>query len=341
VIRNKTVFVVGAGASFELGFPLGSDLLKDIAGLLDLKSNYSELTHGDYSIWKALAQFARVHHINIRDLQRAAWRVRDAAHLGLSIDNVIHQQNDDDRFALCSKLGIAKRILVAESKSHLRVPDNSKAILWPEVRKTWLGGFAQLLVQDKPRAKLDDIFDNVSVVCFNYDRTIRRFLPLALASQYAIGSADAEALALKLPIYHPYGSLGRLPWEGREAVEFGNVDGADLLRVASNIRTFTESELDPAALAGMSNAILGADRIVFLGFGYLAQNMRLLTDSFDEGHAKQVLGTSVGLSKPDVELVEGLLGKFFPVSRRSYRSATLSDAECAKFIQENFRTLTS
>ena len=341
MIRSQTLFVVGAGASYELGLPLGETLLAEIGDALSYSvDDYGRSGNADRRIYREFEWNAQESGRQLNGYLQAAWRVRDAAHLGLSIDNVIHQQKDDELFAWCAKLAIAQRILTAEARSSLQVQENRRRMMWPAVRGTWLGGFAQLLVQDVEKKDIERIFDNVSVVSFNYDRTIRRFLPFALSSQFAIASNEAEILTSKLRIFHPYGSLGVLPWESpSDAVEFG-CERCSLSPVAKNILTFTEQVADNDSLAEMHAAISAAQRVVFLGFGYLAQNMELLSRGV-EGRASQVLGTSYGLSEPDRELVRGQLGYLFPERLRGYKEARLSPVKCAEFIRENFRSLTS
>lgn len=341
MIRSQTIFVVGAGASFELGLPLGDTLLEGIGkGLNYTVDPFGRSGDGDQRVYREFEREAQKTGRSLAKYIEAAWRVRDAAHLGLSIDNVIHQQKDDELFSWCAKLAIAQRILMAESKSSLRVHENNRRMTWPEVRGTWLGGFAQLLVQDVEKRNVENIFDKVSVISFNYDRTIRRFLPYALASQFALALNFANEVSGKLKIFHPYGSLGKLPWEGSgDANEFG-CQRCSLASVANNILTFTERVADDESLAEMQAAISSAKRVVFLGFGYLAQNMELLTRGV-EGQARQVLGTSYGLSDPDRQLVNSQLGYLFEERQRGFKEAQLSSLKCADFIRENFRSLTS
>jgi hypothetical protein len=198
-----------------------------------------------------------------------------------------------------------------------------------------------MLVQDKQRGNLDDIFENVSVISFNYDRNIRRFLPLVLQSQFALPEDQTRELSAKLPIYHPYGSLGPLPWEvGNAKVPYGKVTIDTLAVAAGNLRTFTEQIEDETQLAGMYAALSSAEQIVFLGFSYLPQNMELLTRGVAAG-AREILGTSLGLSEQDQELVTRQLDVLLVEHFRPHKSARLSSMECANFIRENFRTLTS
>src|SRR5690606_1748088 len=93
-------------------------------------------------------------------------------------------------------------------------------------------------------------------------------------------------------------------------------------------------------LSEMRHAIFEADRIVFLGFRYLSQNMMLITQGLN-GNAGAVMGTSYGLSESDSELVSSQLGAFFRDPFRSYKAPLLSPIKCEQFIRENFRSLTS
>lgn len=330
MFQTKTVIVVGAGASCELGFPSGEMLLKQIANALDIRlSSGSNMDHGDSRVYEAYRRLAtgsdgRMGSVNI--YQHAGWRVRDAAHLGLSIDNVINQFDDDPLVAQIGKLAIAQQILRAEQNSILKLPRNSVESLsiLVDARSTWLGGFAQLLVQDKTRRTLDDLFDNVSIISFNYDRSIRRFLPLALMSQFGMAEAEANDLAKNLPIFHPYGSLGPLPWEKpRGGVQFGDADHAPLIKVAERLRTFTEQVGDGEDLIAMRQAIAEASQIVFLGFGYHRQNMALLAQGVI-GSASRVYGTAMGLSEEDGKVVIDQLKYFIPRDDRMFIKPKLS-----------------
>jgi hypothetical protein len=256
------------------------------------------------AIWDAYKDLARADGTPelVGQLQKAGWRIGDAAHLGLSIDNVINQFDHDALIPLCAKLAIARQIIRAESKSQLLPKHNPRGgVDLQAIRGTWLGRFAQLLVQDKTHSALTDIFSNISIVSFNYDRLVRYALPAILASQFGISLGDAREIAKSLKIYHPYGRLGPLPWESPdgEGIEFGAEETAPLLRMWQNLRTFTEQIDEKDDLAGMYATLSSANRIVFLGFGYHRQNMELLTRGLQDTSAKSVYGTSLGLSASD------------------------------------------
>ena len=332
---------MGAGASCELDFPSGSALLAQIASALNFRTSGFDLISGDQKLHHLFHTLA-TDQMSTELYLGSAYKIAEAARLGLSIDNVIHQLDHDLLVPVCAKLAIARHILLAENSSELRIaPDRKDAVPLSSLRATWLGRFVQLLVQDKQRSQLEDIFANVSVISFNYDRTIRRFIPFALSSQFGLPEEEARALARTLRIYHPYGSLGPLPWEHREGgVEFGDEDTATLPLVAQNLRTFTEQIEDGEELADMRLMLSTAQRIVFLGFGYHTQNVELLERNV-EPNATSVFGTSLGLSESDEQVVAGQLNFFFRPHFRPHKDAVLRSLPCVEFLDQHFRTLVS
>ena len=105
---NRTVFVVGAGASKEVDLPVGRELTKVIALALSFRVEHGQLqSGGDESILSTLRKLAdqeqvmdrRDHPINA--YLHAAWRIRDAMPQSLSIDNFIESHHDERHVALC------------------------------------------------------------------------------------------------------------------------------------------------------------------------------------------------------------------------------------------------
>lgn len=332
---------MGAGASCELGFPSGSTLLENISGSLDFINDGFKLVRGDKKLYNVLHKIAD-DKTPVGFYLGSASKIKEAAHLGLSIDNVIHQLDHDPLVPVCAKLAIARQILIAENNSPLQIDRRRRdTIALAPLRATWLGRFVQILVQDKRRSELDDIFANVTLISFNYDRTIRRFMPFALSSQFGISDDEAQALTRKLRIYHPYGSLGPLPWEGCDnGVDFGGHDNDELQSVAKNLRTFTEQVDDGDELSEMRIVLSTAKRVVFLGFGYHRQNVELLTKDVLPD-AVSVFGTSMGLSPSDEEVVKGQLNFFLRPHYRAHKDAILRSLSCVQFLDEHFRSLVS
>jgi len=56
---------------------------------------------------------------------------------------------------------------------------------------------------------LASMFDNISIICFNYDRCIEHYLYSALVAHYGITKPAAAKIMGKLRIHHPYGVISR------------------------------------------------------------------------------------------------------------------------------------
>ncbi|MGD1926453.1 MAG: hypothetical protein ACFB03_20050 [Paracoccaceae bacterium] len=157
---------------------------------------------------------------------------------------------------------------------------------------------------------------------------------------YGIHNVDImrAADALKgLTVIHPYGSLGSLPWEDiSQNVSFGGGGrNSGLLEIASGIRTFSEGLGEGSEIrAAIERSILSAERLVFLGFGYLPMNMDALNISTPE-RIRYVFGTSKGLSESDTRLVKSQIFNIFkPVG-----DIELTDKTCDVMFHEYWRSL--
>ena len=79
---------------------------------------------------------------------------------------------------------------------------------------------------------------------------------MALRDLFLLSNDETKSLCTggKLKIFHPYGSLGPLPWQSDEdAVGFGGgpFGQYDTVKMANGIRTFSERMADTDHLVGM------------------------------------------------------------------------------------------
>jgi hypothetical protein len=130
------------------------------------------------------------------------------------------------------------------------------------------------------RESVDAAFENVTIINFNYDRTVEHYLLSALQQKAALTSDKARTVVENLKIIRPYGSLGPLKLEQQaKGTAFGGDEwepNNDLFAIASNIRTYTE-QVDDGIQEAIHSAISSAKVVVFMGFGFHQQNMKLLT----------------------------------------------------------------
>lgn len=308
MFSKPTVFVVGAGASYELGFPLGDELKDKIAGHLNiLVRNGREQTSGDYQIAELLRKYAQ--RDGARDwnyLLHKAWQIRDALPGSLSIDNVLDAHHADEELVYCGKLAICKSILDAERSSKLygaRRPHDPT--IFQKAADTYLIPFFQMLTENVRKENISSAFENVSIVTFNYDRSIERFLPEALATYYGISIAEAQVLSESLEIIHPYGKVGELTPNSANRLDFGD-ERPDLENSVEGIRTFSEGIADEELQSRIRESYFSAEVLVFLGFAYHPINLQILGGGQNSA-ARRVVGTAYGLAEPSRDMAQDLI----------------------------------
>jgi hypothetical protein len=79
------------------------------------------------------------------------------------------------------------------------------------VLESWLVEFFDVLQAEVIASEnRKDVFKNLTIINFNYDRRIEQFLLYALRDLFRIDSREAAELMRTLRIYHPYGVVGSL-----------------------------------------------------------------------------------------------------------------------------------
>ncbi len=145
---------------------------------------------------------------------------------------------------------------------------------------TWIGQFFRILCDGVRDPK--DIGNNISIICFNYDRCIENYLRKQIAAAYRLPISEAQQIVESIEIIHPYGTLGELP-----QTEYGYGDGKltfgakhdhqlRLEEVAKSIRTYTQQQHDPKTIKRIHDAMEQCKVLTFLGFGFNNQNLDLL-----------------------------------------------------------------
>ena len=294
MIRTKTVIIVGAGASCELQMPSGPELVARIASALDFARYGAELQTRDSTLMmqylaKAAARVGGGEEV----MHAAALRIRTAAKLGGSIDALLEQHNNDQNVLLCGKLAIVHFICQAEAKSTLRLTPRVEGDLPLQGQESWLYQLSTLITSGVPRSQAERCLDDLTVVSFNYDRSLEHFLPHAFVMAFGMTLQEAQRLiAAKLKVLRPYGAVGRLPWQPGDMpdCEWGTENPWNIHVLAGQIKTLSEQQNNRQLIMALQNAVASAKRLVLLGFGFQPQNIDLL---FDRGlsHQPEVLMT--------------------------------------------------
>jgi hypothetical protein len=313
-MSKSLVLVIGAGASSEVKLPLGYELKNKIADTLKIEGDNFSSNVQDYLINRAIDYLSRQNSNNQdyrSQLLNAAWQIHEAMPLASSIDNFIDARRADPLIAICAKIAIARIILKAESNSSLYVDKSNiyNTLDFKSIASTWFCSFFQLLTENCAQQDLKQRFRSIAIVCFNYDRCIEHFIFSALQTYYRLSQEDVKILLEDLDIFHPYGTVGKLPWQDKnEGISFGDEPNErKLVALANKIRTFTEgTDESSSQINTIRETLLSAKRIAFLGFAFNSQNLELLF-SPDEHPQKQnncqIYATAKGISDDDVQAI--------------------------------------
>lgn len=261
--RPKTVFIVGAGASFDFGFPVGKALQNEIAGLISPSDQHEDGLHPAISF---NLQEVRSRGISFGQplFDHCEWMARTIP-LSPSIDTFLDKNAEpDDVTSFLGKLAISHIIAAREASSNLRY-QRKKPPDWNALSKTWVGQIWALGNIGGAARKVENPLPDTAFVTFNYDRCIEQFLVLAISQSYNISYNDAVAIQSNIPCEHVYGSLGDLnsdePFSG-----FGSAPSpGNAIALVDRIKTFTE-QVDSETSDRICALLAAASRVVFLGF---------------------------------------------------------------------------
>ncbi len=317
MFATKTVFIVGAGCSYEYGLPVGNGLRNNIVAALR-RLNEAPSTKGDATFAEAIASLADDQSGGVIDewLLAAAEISRGVAHSS-SIDRYLNLRQDNDKIVQIGKLAIVQCIAQAEASSSLTLRDGT--LNFDEIQKTtkrkpdWLSNLFLQMQEGCSRDTFESAFANLTFVCFNYDRCIEHYFFNAIQALCSFDDAETGRVLGHLKILHPYGRIGIPPWEkGRALLRLGY--GAEikhneqLIELSKGIKTFTEKVDEEAELEAIHSAISDAETIIFAGFSFLDQNMELLTPPAPTA-ATKIFATAFGESDPNQEISKALISQ--------------------------------
>jgi hypothetical protein len=343
-MNERTVYVIGAGASKEANLPTGDELKSKISNLLNIRFNHFEQISGDYLITDALRELVKQPNGQRGDINphlHEAWHIRDALPLAISIDNFIDAHRDNNKITICGKLAIVISILNAEKNSllYFERSQETSTIHFSSLESTWYLPFFQMLTENCVKDNLKDRFQSISLIIFNYDRCIEHFMYHALQNYYRVSTDEATELIGCINIYHPYGSVGSLPWlTSNDTIEFGaDINKVQLLQLSKKIKTFAEGT-DPSSsdILAIKKHMEQANRLVFMGFAFHKLNMQLIATEKNRDSQLKCYATTLNISKSDEEVIREQISTLYHNALIDTRMANM---KCAEFFSEFWRSL--
>jgi hypothetical protein len=348
-MERKTVFIIGAGASSEVNLPTGEKLKAIISNLLDIRFEYGHTQiSGDYSITEALRLFTRYPNGQNGDINPylyEAWHIRNALPLELSIDNFIDKHRDNEKIAFCGKLAIVKSILEAEKSSVLYFEHTMQdsTINFNALEKTWFLSFFKLVTENCSINQLKARFQSISLIVFNYDRCIEHFLYYAIQKSYKVNEIDAADIVNSISIYHPYGTVGSLPWQKKaNPIGFGQIPNSQqLLSLSKEIKTFTEgTNPDSSDIKEIKEHMAKASHLVFLGFAFHKLNMELITPTpqIKNQNIIRCFASAYLISDSNREAITETISRLY--SRPPEVNVKMKNIQCSELFNEFWNSLT-
>jgi hypothetical protein len=312
VITKPTVLVLGAGASEPYSFPLGAGLIDQVCSEILDGTNPQLATH-----------LEKLGHTANR-IREFATDLREAR--PYSIDAFLELRHE---FLEIGKAAIADVLLRAETSSPLlKAPPD---VDW---YRHLLNKVLLLRNQDYFRRQVRGL----TVVTFNFDRSLERALFVGVRSGLGMTDEDARQLVTELQIHHVHGVLGQPDWlypHSEDATSFGMPgDESQIIRTlrkAVRRIKIVHEEIDAATLEDIEVRLKRASYVYFLGFGFDERNLEKLGIPDSVKNASQVRGTALHWSKLEQ----------FPVHRAFARTELqlYSSADAIGFLKREAEAL--
>jgi hypothetical protein len=293
------VLVLGAGASAPYGFPTARELKQLIWGAFVKDSVATRTLHEGSEIPMNL-------FIEFRDAFHRSGQS--------SVDAFLEHRPE---FIEVGKLAIAWCL----------IPYESEDALFENVGNR--GGDWYQYLAEKLSTSFDEFGKNrLSVVTFNYDRSLEHYLFTTLRNAHGRNDVKCARMLPKIPIHHVYGQISRHPYVEREARPY-TPDRTTYKRVGYAARGITLAhDKTPPAMEAAIEALNDAETICFLGFSYHPLNMERLR--LQDSAGRSVFGTARGLIGNEVGATAAALRSILLTPR-----VELSDADNLAVLRQH------
>ncbi len=301
MINRRIVLVLGAGASKPYGFPLAGEMIQQaVAGEQGLGPKLVDLGFSLPDIEEFMQELLR-------------------SQLP-SIDAFLEHRPE---FLEIGKATLAFYLVSREEKNELFHLPN------PEHWYRYLYGLMKTL-------EFEEFGENkLSVVSFNYDRSLEHYLATTLMAGHAATLENTLQVLSEIPIIHVYGKLGDLPGRGGDERAYSTELTPETLKKAvDGIRIVSEDTDHSLRFAPAHHQIATAEEIVFLGFGYHRENVSRLELHKHLQPSARVSGTVKGFTPSEFD--ENISPQFEGLKRNELRRSRQNTYE---FLSNNLRLL--
>ncbi|MCH7883499.1 SIR2 family protein [Patescibacteria group bacterium] len=272
--KYNTVLILGAGASKPYGFPTQPELLTQIKSFLTSRHDF----HTKLLEEKYLAPDIEELLQSLKSTQRD------------TIDDFLGAPvcKNNPAYTKIIKYAIAYALLAQETTEQIGNPDDWYKKLY-----------------DRIFGSRDDKFtDNIAIITFNYDRSLKEYLCRTHAAMQAMSIDDARESTLikQIPIIHVHGKLSSSGYGGPHNFKTV-VEASDGIIINTDKVT---QDLSNEII--MARAIIHeATFIYILGFGYYDENMEKIGLNKRSPGIKLIKGTALNISRPRRNHITGII----------------------------------
>ncbi len=260
MISKPTVLIFGAGVSCDYKYPSGNKLIDDIYKL-----------YGNVYFMKVSNQ------IGYSDELLHSFCSELVSSQLLSIDSFLEKRAE---FIDIGKIAIAYCLSQYESDEMLYDSD---------LRLN--GCYRYLYDKMGPCLLWNQLIDNdLSIITFNYDRSLEYFLYNAIKHTYRPTDENISNFFQNFRIIHVHGSLGPFLGEGDNVRPYKSINVVEayedsvirekvihqLVTSSKNIKIISEGHSSSDEFRLAKDILIKADRVIFLGFGYHQTNLKRL-----------------------------------------------------------------
>jgi hypothetical protein len=240
---QRTVFILGAGASRHLGFPLGGELKSQIVdGLRSSGPGGSVLGN-------------ELKAIGFDDILIAAFTGDLAASVKPSVDAFLQLEHNKTRYNDIGRAAMAAHLLPIEER--LAYEHHSRTDCW----------YRYVINEVVPDAlSADGTPTNLRIVTLNFDRSVEASIEYHMHRTFGVPADEAQAVARRMiPVVHVHGALaGRYSWITPHLRD----DRAETVRASQKSIRVVGDDLDEKALQTAHGWLDWSQRICLLGFGF-------------------------------------------------------------------------
>ena len=305
MITDDTVLILGAGASHPFGFPLGTKLVDDIVEFI--QSPY------DFHLLALVKEITSTTDDTLNKFL-SALNYSGKKSIDSFLENRVEFMELGKALIACvlCRHEVGTNIFTSRSDSN-----------WYYYLFEKMGNTQQ---------EIGESFSNLSIITFNYDRSLEYFFYHALKNSFGLDSDECRSMISRLNIIHFYGQLGALKEIEPTGRNFKNKLGkAGLVKCIEGINLIRDGQNQQSSDESLDEYLSEAKRIFFLGFGYDGINLkRLRIHKYITPNAPNFSGSAYKLTKHEcINIVEGLLG----LPRQNYLHLDNIDGEILDFLR--------